>query len=202
MTTLKINVTAAEKAELARLIALRGPGDAASLNRVFGQFRYRNLAGGQVQIIDPAWTGRNIVALVPGKDLINWPVTSATGRVAQKVWMHRLIATPLKIALRIMRDNGVRFRTFDGLWVPRHQLHNPNYPLSVHSWGGAVDFDVAWNGYGRTPQLSPVIAAAMESVGFAWGGRWSAGRADGMHFEFCDLVPGVVRPQWQDAAIR
>jgi len=100
-----------------------------------------------------------------------------------------------------------------GCWVLRHIQHNPGKPLSLHSWGIAVDFDAGRNrartfkrGQGPRPwsdewnELWPkgvdqAFVEGMESVGFTWGGVWGhsggdfAGRAnacsyfDPMHFE-------------------
>jgi hypothetical protein len=86
-------------------------------------------------------------------------------------------------------------------YVFRHMRHDPNLPLSKHSWGAALDIDPALNGAAtfkvgqepvpfspawrvRWPQgLPQAFVEAFESVGFAWGGRWK-GFVDPMHFEF------------------
>ena len=87
-----------------------------------------------------------------------------------------------------------------GVFVFRHQRHNPSRPLSYHAWGIAGDvnpddnrailFDTtppepwseSWmriwpNGVDRN------FVAAMESCGFVWGGRWLKFK-DPMHFQF------------------
>lgn len=87
-----------------------------------------------------------------------------------------------------------------GCWVYRHQQHNPNKPLSNHSWGAAVDVDASLNQLVR-PALVPYTAAWEEHYphglpqawvdgflsvgGIGWGGHWR-GLVDPMHFEIVD----------------
>jgi hypothetical protein len=56
--------------------------------------------------------------------------------------------------------------------------------LSMHSWGCAVDFDPARNGFGdATPNfaLVPAVLQAFDAEGWTWGGRWRT--PDGMHWQ-------------------
>lgn len=62
--------------------------------------------------------------------------------------------------------------------------------LSSHTWGIAIDLNVAWNGYGNVPAAHGVhgsvrqLVAIFESEGFAWGGYFEPlSICDGMHFE-------------------
>jgi hypothetical protein len=86
-------------------------------------------------------------------------------------------------------------------FVFRHQRHDKSRPLSYHSWGVSFDVDPGHNGSalfkpGQEPEpfspawrvrwpmgLPQAFVEAIESVGFAWGGRWK-GFVDPMHFEF------------------
>lgn len=54
--------------------------------------------------------------------------------------------------------------------------------LSTHSWGIAVDLNVAANPLGATPTMPDELVRIFEDHGFLWGGRWS--RPDGMHFQW------------------
>ena len=90
----------------------------------------------------------------------------------------------------------------------RHQRHDPSRPLSIHSWGAAIDINPK-DGRGRyfkrgiTPplwgnswydhwpnSLHQDFVEAFQSVGFRWGGDWDGdGQTDDhtfidpMHFE-------------------
>ena len=63
---------------------------------------------------------------------------------------------------------------------------------SRHSWGIAIDINVADNPFMGTPQMPPAIVLAFKSAGFAWGGDFIH-RPDGMHFEFADPAR-IVEP--------
>lgn len=184
---------------LREAIRLRGGSTTAELNRVFGAFTYRSQKNGSIIITSPTWSA-NVVALTTGKkgDLPFFPVTAGTGKVNTKIWMHRIAAVAFKAAWLEIVDQGLanKLRTYDGLWVPRHQLWDSSNPLSVHSWAGAIDFDARWNGYGVKPVIHMGIVHILEEHGFVWGGRWS--NQDGMHFQFTDPIPGTKVPTWQD----
>ncbi len=54
--------------------------------------------------------------------------------------------------------------------------------LSMHSYGCALDFDPARNGFGnRNPAMDRRVIEEFEREGWEWGGHWS--RPDGMHFQ-------------------
>ncbi len=193
-------------------IAARGGGSTEELHRAFGRFRYQNNRDGTIRITDVAWIRANIVSLTTQAgvkrgakpDLPQFPKTmTARGAVTvPRIWIHRLAAPSFKAAWTEIVRRGLagNLRTFDGLWVPRHQLFNPHNPLSVHSWAAAIDFDARWNGYGVRPVINPEIVRIFESYGWQWGGRWTT--PDGMHFQFTDALPGVTRAPHQDSAVK
>lgn len=77
--------------------------------------------------------------------------------------------------------------------------------LSMHSWGVAIDINVATNQMGVPGGDMPMeIVQIMESLGFAWGGRWKGKSYDPMHFEFRanpfaakELLTGIGKQYWQ-----
>ncbi len=199
-----------------------------SLNRVCGAFKYRSAPNGTIVITDTPWVSRNIVSLTTQEhgnrnqikdfvpDLPGWPVTPTirNGKPAfvtvPQVWVHRKMAPALVLAWRVIYQRGLHTKvsTFDGLWVPRHQLFNPSRPLSVHSWAMAIDFAARTNGFGAKPQLDEEVARIFEFYGFAWGGRWRGPRGktdysltDGMHFEYCEPLD-YARGPLQDGVLK
>jgi hypothetical protein len=188
---------------LKEAIKLRGGGTTAELNRVFGAFTYRSQRNGSVIITSSGWS-KNLVALTTGKkgDLPFFPVTAGTGKVNNQIWMHPIMAVAFKAAWTEIVRLGLadNLRTYDGLWVPRHQLWNPSNPLSVHSWAAAIDLNARWNGYGAKPTINMDVVRVFEEYGFTWGGRWTV--PDGMHFQFTDPLLGTFVPAWQDAKVK
>ncbi|TBF24875.1 hypothetical protein ELG88_33755 (plasmid) [Rhizobium leguminosarum] len=92
--------------------------------------------------------------------------------------------------------------SFAGAFDPRYIFgHNPGNgaqpelksteapKLSNHAFGSAFDINATWNWIGDMPAICgrkgsvrELVALANDS-GFYWGGHFSAGRIDGMHFE-------------------
>jgi hypothetical protein len=66
------------------------------------------------------------------------------------------------------------------------RLSRQSNVLSRHSWGIAIDLNVADNPFKGTPKMDPRIVRAFTNEGFTWGGAWKQ-RRDGMHFEFIDI---------------
>jgi hypothetical protein len=150
-------------------------GDGATRAQ-FEPFDYVDLGDGMIRI-NPSWVRRNIAtAQVP---IFNGPVKC-----------HRLIIPQLRGALQEVKDKGLAGEInpgqYAGCYVPRHILFNPARPLSMHAWGLALDFNVATNAYGATPQMDQRVVDIFQKWGFNWGGYWST--PDGMHFELGRLL--------------
>lgn len=142
---------------------------------------------------DPAWERANIITV---RDLPGVP----------PVWhfqTHRKVEPYIREALRRAAIAAPEYRIERAASrVFRHIRHDPKAPLSMHSWGIAFDVDAKHNGgksfdKGKKPSpwstgwlkawpqgLPQAFVEAVESVGFWWGGRWSAAYVDPMHFEF------------------
>ncbi|MGH3431465.1 MAG: M15 family metallopeptidase, partial [Thermocrispum sp.] len=58
--------------------------------------------------------------------------------------------------------------------------------LSLHTWGIAIDLNVAGNQRGTAGEIDREVVRIFTRWGFAWGGDWSW--TDPMHFELAALV--------------
>ena len=103
---------------------------------------------------------------------------------------HEKIVNHLKAAFQQIAAAGLldRIVRWDGLFVPRHILHDRSRGLSTHSWGIAFDINAKYNGYNAVPAPKGAYGSVEELVpifeanGFYWGGRFS--HPDGMHFQW------------------
>jgi hypothetical protein len=115
---------------------------------------------------------------------------------------HKLAAPHLRLALELCDKFGVVDELYRiGTFNYRHMRHDPNRPLSFHSYGVCVDLNPRenfgwvpkgdekkiapfspgwWKKYPRS--LSEVAVLCFKKAGFAWGGDWASFR-DPMHFE-------------------
>ena len=155
--------------------------------------------------VNPSWVRSNIVELHPkhGNQLPGVP-----GK--WYVQVHKLVEPYLREGLRRARAAAPYYEIerIAG-FVFRHIRHDPSRPLSMHSWGIAVDIDPHKNrgrsfARGKAPKawsgeymkiwpngLPREFVEAMQSCGFAWGSDWDEDGAthdhtylDPMHFEF------------------
>ena len=181
-------VTAVER-EIDAVPGFDGPLDRIPRNRAEVMQMFGNPGKGSP---DPAWVKANIITV---RDLPGVP----------HKWYfqtHRLVEPYIREAFRraLLADPDYEIERAAS-FVFRHMRHDPKLPLSMHSWGIAFDVDPGLNPAvtfpaGKTPApwskawnkqwprgLSQPFVEAIESVGFAWGGRWR-GYCDPMHFEF------------------
>ena len=135
----------------------------------FGEFAVHPLDGTALEI-DPAWVSANIV-------VADLPVLGRTQ-------CNRQIVPMVKGALQELADAGltglVDPAQFGGCYNPR--LIGPGLGLSRHTWGIALDVNVAANPLGRPGRQDPRLVEIMRRWGLAWGGDWL--RPDPMHFEY------------------
>jgi hypothetical protein len=64
--------------------------------------------------------------------------------------------------------------------------HDPSNPVSLHTWGIAIDLDSATNRRGTRGTMDPQVVQIFKRWGFRWGGDWSW--TDPMHFELGALL--------------
>lgn len=143
---------------------------------VFGEFAAEARSDGFLDV-DPAWRKDNI--------------TTARVPLLGAVTCHRAVFPQLRRALSRAVTANLSFAIdpadFGGCYSPRFINRNPAGRLSHHSWGIAVDVNVAENAYGTKADQDLRLVRIMESAGFTWGGRWVV--PDGMHFEWSEF-PG------------
>jgi hypothetical protein len=137
----------------------------------FGEFAAAPNADGSIDV-DPAWRRQNIVQReVP---------------ILGSVTCHRGLLPQLRDSMKALLGEGLGFTVdpseFAGCYSARFIDANPGGRLSHHSWGIAVDLNVASNPAGTRPDQDPRLVEIMEEHGFTWGGRWLI--PDGMHFEW------------------
>ena len=151
------------------------PGDAvlstARTKALFGEFAARPEPGRPGFLdLEPRWVAEHLVTT-------RLPLL---GRVT----CHRSVVGALRGAMRELRERGLAatIETYDGCFAPRLINRDPSAMLSHHSWGIAVDLNIAGNYYGMPPDQDPRLVRVMERWGFAWGGRFIV--PDGNHFEY------------------
>lgn len=115
--------------------------------------------------------------------------------------VHRKVEPVMRAAFQAAKDACPEYTIGTaGCFVFRHQRHDVTKPLSLHSWGIAVDIDAGLNSghdFNGLPQPMPwsvnwnirwphglprAFVEAFEAHGFDWGGRWH-GYVDGMHMQ-------------------
>lgn len=145
-----------------------------SVASAIGSFRYEWFADGTVAP-DPAWVSANI--------------RTETVPILGRVTCHRLMLPQLRGALQEIVDAGlarsVDAGDYGGCYVPRFIGRDPSRGLSLHTWGIAVDLNVASNQMGTVGALDRRVVAILGRWGFSWGGTWRV--PDPMHFELAAL---------------
>jgi len=139
----------------------------------FGEFAARWLPGNQLAV-DPAWQA-------------GWLRTERVPLLGA-ITCNKAMFAPLRAALRQLVRRGlsrlVSPREYGGCYAPGLIPGDPGPAVSHHTWGTAIDLNVAANPLGARPHQDPRLVAIMARHGLTWGGRWLT--PDGMHFE---LIP-------------
>jgi hypothetical protein len=168
---------------LYRRVQVRAPGETpyfraadavlspALIKTLFGEFAARPEPGRPSYLdLDPVWVRSHIVtARVP-----------LLGRVT----CNRALIPQLRAAMQdlVAAGLGGLIRTYHGCFAPRFVNRDPSAMLSHHSWGIAVDVNLAGNFYGESPHQDPRLVRIMARWGFIWGGSFVV--PDGNHFEY------------------
>ena len=151
------------------------PGDAvlttAQMKLAFGEFAARPEPGRPGYLdIDPAW--------------VNEQLRTTHVPLLGSVVCHAAVMDALRGAMHELRRRGLGdlVASYDGCFAPRFIGRDPTAMISHHSWGIAVDLNVAGNYYGMAPHQDARLVDVMERWGFGWGGRFIV--PDGNHFEY------------------
>ncbi|HEU0132553.1 MAG TPA: M15 family metallopeptidase [Mycobacteriales bacterium] len=141
--------------------------------KAFGAFSYRWYDDGTIEP-DARWVASNIV--------------SGTVPILGRVTCHRLMLPQLRAALAEVQAAGLGdlVHSYDGCYVPRFIERDPSHPISLHTWGIAIDLDAASNQRGGRGTMDARVVAIFKRWGFRWGGDWSY--TDPMHFELGALI--------------
>lgn len=148
-------------------------GTAAS--SVLGSFSYRYFADGSVE---------------PQADWVRANIRTESVPILGRVTCHRVMLPQLRAALAEIVHGGlagaIDAADYGGCYVPRFIGHDPSKGLSLHTWGIALDLNVAGNQRGTAGEIDRRVVAIFKKWGFAWGGDWQW--TDPMHFELAAIV--------------
>lgn len=144
------------------------------VKKTFGEFSARPSDDGTI-VVDPGWRRRNILTTdVP---------------VLGTVTCHRAMVPQLRDALAEIEQLGLSHTIdrseYGGCFGARFIGLEPRGRLSHHTWGIAIDINVADNAFATKSDQDPRLVEVMERHGFTWGGRWLV--PDGMHFEWVEF---------------
>lgn len=154
----------------------------SKVNGSFGQFRYRELSGGRIEV-DPVWIANNIVTItLPGLNK-NVQVNKAAADNFIQAFTYIKNGTATINGKQVPLLSLIK--TMDGTFVTRHVNWNPAKGLSNHSWGTAIDINAANHFRYVNPAQEPndpnviLWEKAFKPAGFSWGNSYG----DSMHYE-------------------
>jgi hypothetical protein len=147
----------------------------------FGEFSSRPAAQSSGSIVpDKAWVDDHLETL---------DVTQLGSVICNRAIMPSLVAAMKEITAKHLGSliNTADFQYEGGCWSPRVTRAISGDILSSHSWGLAIDINVATNPLGGKSHQDPRLIAIMAEHGFAWGGNFL--RPDPAHFEYVGSLP-------------
>jgi hypothetical protein len=135
----------------------------------------------------PTWEAGNIVRIATPWSLVTaWDLSPV-----RTIRVHRKCSDSLNRVLALIWQAARQKQSAIEAWGMHlygggynFRLMRGSNRLSMHSWGCAVDFDPARNGYGdSTPHFAnvPEVLAAFAGEEWTWGGDWR--KKDGMHWQ-------------------
>ena len=146
-----------------------------SVAQAVGSFHYTPHADGRV---------------TPDTSWVHSYIRTETVPIIGSVTCNKVMVVQLRAALEEVVQRGLADRIhpseYGGCYYPRYIAYDPANGLSLHTWGIAVDLNVAENQRGTVGAMDRQVVAIFKKWGFAWGGDWHY--TDPMHFELDRLV--------------
>ena len=127
--------------------------------------------------ISPLWEMRMCKVALPGPLPLGWrpEVVVKACRVNEAI-----AGATMEVLVALSSAKAWDYiYSYDGGYAWRSQRGSPK--LSMHGYGGALDFNAATNRLGEHGDMARVVVEVFEGHGWQWGGRW--GRPDPMHFQ-------------------
>lgn len=126
----------------------------------------------------PLWELRMCKVALPGPLPLGWKPDA----IVRSARVNQVIAAEFERVLRALKSCGAweNLLSYDGGYTWRPQRGSNK--LSMHAYGGAVDFNAATNQLGTKGDMHPSVIEVFEGHGWTWGGRWK--RPDPMHMAY------------------
>lgn len=166
---------------------MTAPKTYQELIQFVGSFKYDEVLNpttkkptGEVKILGD-WERQNIV-------LITLPILRPNSTKFFRLQCHKNIKDNVLEIFTEYKHNqydvSYPIRLFGG-FMPRHMLWNPKKPLSIHSYGLAIDINWDTNPVGKRGDMPDYVVVLFKKYGWTWGGDWKSPK-DPMHFQYFD----------------
>lgn len=150
-------------------------------NKRFGDFAYRNIGGGKIEI-DPTWISSNIISIEVPQILRR--------KFPSSIKVHKLAYNNFQKAFELLAKSPDLLKlvnTYDEVWTARHITWQDSKGISNHSWAVAIDINASKFPMGTKVNTSAnsdnpnyiLFKRVFEPAGFSWGNSY----ADPMHYE-------------------
>jgi len=132
--------------------------------------------------VDPKWELTQMAsAPLPYPIPLAWD----TSKQAKSMRVHKKLVTTIYDVFTAIEAAGLKskVRTYGGGYSFRAKRTSSK--LSTHCWGIAIDLDPTTNALGSVGDMHLGVVEVFRSFDFKWGGDWTGGGKDPMHFQFC-----------------